>query len=87
MGWYIVIGVFAVDFAGPNHSAKLASLLDILGYAAATTFDFVGGELIDKVGWELFFGVLTIGSIMSLVCQVPFQILEARSKTDRKWQI
>jgi len=80
VGWYIVAGVFSVEFSGPKHSAKLACMLDIVGYIAATIFDFSGGEIISTLGWTLFFVILTVGAALSIVCQIGFQIIEAREK-------
>jgi len=79
IGWYICNGVFSVEFSGAKHSAKLACLLDIVGYIAATTFDLGGGIIIERVGWTAFYGVLTVSSAIACVCIVLFQILEVKA--------
>ncbi len=77
---YIPMSIFSVDFGG-KHCGMLVGIIDVMGYLAAMTFDFMGGRIADHAdGWHQFLIVLLYVAIVGFVVLSMFLYLEHRSQ-------
>jgi sugar phosphate permease len=77
----IPVSIYAAEYGGPLHCAKISSLLDGVGYIGAISYDLAAGSMIvDNVLWAPFFAMTVIfvgiGAILYAVffkhrCSVP----------------
>ncbi len=77
--YLIPMNVFSVDFGG-KHCGFLVCLIDVAGYIASMVFEFLGGEIADRVnGWQQFLNVMLNVSIIGTITLIIFLILDHRS--------
>lgn len=77
--YIIPMSVFSVDFGG-KHCGFLVCLIDVAGYLASMTFEFMGGAVADRVdGWQQFLNIILNVSIAGTITLTLFLILDHRS--------
>jgi sugar phosphate permease len=77
--YLIPMNVFSVDFGG-KHCGFLVCLIDVAGYLASMAFEFLGGEIADRVnGWQQFLNVMLNFSIIGTITLTLFLTMDHRS--------
>ena len=77
--YLIPMNVFSVDFGG-KHCGFLVCLIDVAGYLASMAFEFLGGEIADRVnGWQQFLNVMLNVSIIGTITLTLFLFMDHRS--------
>lgn len=77
----IPLGTFAGNFGGPSHCGKLSSMVEAVAVCWSAVAYFVGGFVIQRFGWNLFFLILTFASLIGALSMIWFQYLEMPPET------
>jgi len=81
--YLIPMSVFSVDFGG-KHCGVLVGIIDAAGYLASMVFEFLGGAVADRDGWQQFLHIIFNVSIVGTTSLTLFLFIDYRSLTKSK---
>jgi len=73
--FYLPVTFFAMNFAG-KWNGTMINLLDGIGLLAGIVYDLVGGILAEYLGWNTFFGLTAVVSILGTITLSLFMYLQ-----------
>ena len=75
--YLIPMSVFSLDFGG-KHCGVLVGIIDAAGYLASMMFEFMGGAVADRDGWQEFLHIILNVSIVGTTTLILFLFIDYR---------